>query len=98
MKWPMIIGVKSIMMCCLVFGMVMLQSCLTASSHTSDTRSGELVIPGKTDDGDDDKKCIRVCEKWTKKCDIQINPTDTGGGSSARKCRRSCAKFGKYCE
>ena len=52
--------------------------------------SGTLVIPGAEQAQESEKKCVRVCDKWGKRCNI--NPR-----TGQKKCMRMCEKFGEDC-
>jgi hypothetical protein len=74
----------------LVFAMVSVFAGEPEKDTKSGYSSGELVLPGETDEQQEDKKCITVCERWGKDC--IINPR-TGN----RKCRRVCKELGQEC-
>jgi len=61
----------------------------TEKDVKSDYSPGEIVLPGDTD-GDEEKKCLTVCDKWGETC--IINPR-----TGSRKCRRVCKEFGQEC-
>jgi len=52
--------------------------------------SGTLVVPGEDQVKKSEKKCVRVCDKWGKRCNI--NPR-----TGQKKCMRMCEKFGEDC-
>ena len=52
--------------------------------------SGTLVVPGEEQAVKSEKKCVRVCDKWGKRCNI--NPR-----TGQRKCMRMCETFGEDC-
>jgi len=54
-----------------------------------DVKSGDLIIPGASENKATEKKCVTVCDKWGEEC--IYNPR------SGRKCRRVCKSFGKEC-
>lgn len=55
-----------------------------------DIPSGTLVIPGEGQAVKSEKKCVRVCDKWGKRCNI--NPR-----TGQKKCMRMCESFGEDC-
>ena len=52
--------------------------------------SGTLVIPGEGQAVKSEKKCVRVCDKWGERCNI--NPR-----TGQKKCMRMCETFGEDC-
>jgi len=52
--------------------------------------SGTLVIPGEEQVNKSEKKCVRVCDKWGERCNI--NPR-----TGQKKCMRMCETFGEDC-
>ena len=52
--------------------------------------SGTLVIPGEGQAAKSEKKCVRVCDKWGERCNI--NPR-----TGQKKCMRMCESFGEDC-
>ncbi len=51
---------------------------------------GSLVIPGEEKQQSAEKKCVRVCDKWGERCNI--NPR-----TGQRRCMRICKQFGEDC-
>jgi hypothetical protein len=60
------------------------------SSTVVQPSSGDLVIPGASEDKAKKKKCVTVCDEWGRDC--IINPR-----TGQRKCRRMCKSFGEEC-
>ena len=52
--------------------------------------SGTLIVPGEEQAMKSEKKCVRVCDKWGERCNI--NPR-----TGQKKCMRMCEKFGEDC-
>ncbi len=52
--------------------------------------SGTLVVPGEEQAMKSEKKCVRVCDKWGERCNI--NPR-----TGQKKCMRMCETFGEDC-
>jgi len=52
--------------------------------------SGTLIVPGEEQAKESEKKCVRVCDKWGKRCNI--NPR-----TGQKKCMRMCETFGEDC-
>ena len=60
------------------------------SNSDAQSRAGDLVIPGASEDNGKEKKCVTVCDEWGRDC--IINPR-----TGQRKCRRMCKSFGQEC-
>ena len=52
--------------------------------------SGTLIVPGEGQAVKSEKKCVRVCDKWGERCNI--NPR-----TGQKKCMRMCESFGEDC-
>ena len=60
------------------------------SDSSSNAKSGDLIIPGESENNEEKKKCVAVCDEWGRDC--IINPK-----TGQRKCRRMCKSFGQEC-
>ncbi len=52
--------------------------------------SGTLIVPGEGQAVKSERKCVRVCDKWGERCNI--NPR-----TGQKKCMRMCETFGEDC-